>query len=139
MSDSFDIGKIDPLKNFNADSTISPQQFTQQAAMARLAEGGSAPAAPAAPASAGHSDAIHMSHEAHEGASVGGAANLLAAWGSQETSAPKAPEASNLIGGFNLQSGPPPGIQGGGVFGPGGITGLAPGMQAGAVYSTPRM
>ena len=124
-------------------------QIGQQANQARVAEtgaaggatGAAAPEATSAPAPP--SDQVQLSPPDTDSDDARGAAvsnNIVAAWQpalSGVGSDQKVNEAGGVqAGGFNITQGPPAGMSGGGTFGPGGIGGQEPGMQAGAVYST---
>jgi hypothetical protein len=133
MSDSFNVGRLNGPSGVPGESgELTPEVLTQQAALARLAEGGGTPAAPAA-SPAGVADGLSFSHEVGDAAHAGGVASgLFAAWGS-----PAPASDDGLVGGFQMQKSPPVGFQSGGVFSTSGQSGLEPGMQSGAVYATP--
>lgn len=133
MSDSLNVGRLNGPSGIPSDTgELTPEVLSQQAAMARLAEGGGAPETSSAnPVS--DADGLSFTHEVGEtGRASGVASGLFAAWGSPSPAAD-----DGLIGGFQMQKSSPPGFQSGGVFSTSGLSGVEPGMQSGAVYATP--
>lgn len=141
VSDPFDISRIDSVSGGGAARDSAPAPLTSQAARARLMEGVDVPdVAPAAHAPPG-CDQVGFSHESEESGANRGAAmsSLLAAFSSPDTAQVPATSLPTPPWGLTQQSGPAPGFQAGFTMGTAGLHGLEPGMQPGAVFSSPVM